>query len=158
MELDSAGKDLLFRNARSQNGWHDKPVSEAQLRQIYDLMKWGPTSANCSPARILFLITRAAKERLRPALLSANIDKTMSAPAVALIGYDLKFYDLLPRLFPHNPGARTGTPADPPRPPAHPAHRRGAAHGCADRAHTPWRPTHSAACPAHGHPGSARSR
>ena len=51
MELDSAGKDLLFRNARSQNGWHDKPVSEAQLRQIYDLMKWGPTSANCSPAR-----------------------------------------------------------------------------------------------------------
>jgi 3-hydroxypropanoate dehydrogenase len=112
MELDNAGKDLLFRNARSQNGWRDEPVSDAQLYQLYELMKWGPTSANCSPARILFLRTAAAKERLRPALLSANIEKTMTAPAVALIGYDMQFYDLLPQLFPHNPDARSWFAAD----------------------------------------------
>jgi 3-hydroxypropanoate dehydrogenase len=107
MELDNAGVDLLFRNARTQNGWRDAPVSDAQLHRLYELMKWGPTSANSLPARILFLRTPSAKERLRPALLSANVDKTISAPVVAIIGYDLKFYEHLPRLFPHNPAARS---------------------------------------------------
>jgi 3-hydroxypropanoate dehydrogenase len=97
---------LIFHEARTHNVWLDKPVSDDLLRQIYDLMKWGPTSANSSPARILFLRTREAKERLRPALSPNNLDKTIQAPVTAIIGYDLKFYDHLPKLFPNNPGAR----------------------------------------------------
>ena len=104
--LNDQALDTLFRNARSQNGWQQKPVSEDQIRAIYDLMKMGPTSANCSPARILFLRTPAAKERLVPALLASNIEKVRTAPVVAIIGYDLKFYDSLAKLFPHNLGAR----------------------------------------------------
>lgn len=99
--LDDAGLDLLFRNARSHNVWLDTPVSDDSLRQLYELMKWGPTSANCSPARILFLRTAQAKERLRPALSQGNLEKTMSAPVTAIIGYDVHFYDQLPKLFPH---------------------------------------------------------
>jgi 3-hydroxypropanoate dehydrogenase len=98
--------DVLFRNARTHITWLDKPVSDDLLRQIYDLMKWGPTSANCSPARILFLRTREAKERLRPALSPNNVDKTMQAPVTAILAYDLSFYEHLPRLFPNNPAAR----------------------------------------------------
>jgi 3-hydroxypropanoate dehydrogenase len=98
--------DILFRNARTHITWLDKPVSDDLLRQIYDLMKWGPTSANCSPARILFLRTREAKERLRPALSPNNVDKTMQAPVTAILAYDLSFYEHLPRLFPNNPAAR----------------------------------------------------
>lgn len=98
--------DTLFRKARTYNSWLDKPVSDDLLRQLYDLMKWGPTSANCSPARILFLRTPEAKQRLKPALSPTNVEKTMKAPVTAIIAYDLKFYERLPRLFPHNPGAR----------------------------------------------------
>jgi 3-hydroxypropanoate dehydrogenase len=105
--LDAAALDTLFRTARTHNGWLDRPVTDGQLRQIYDLMKWGPTSANCSPARIVFVRSPEAKARLKPALGTGNLDKTMAAPVTAIIGYDLKFYDQLPRLFPHNPEARS---------------------------------------------------
>ena len=98
--------DILFRKARTHVFWQDKPVSDDLLRQVYDLTKWGPTSANCSPARILFLRTSEAKERLRPALSPNNVDKTMKAPVTAILAYDLKFYENLPRLFPNNPAAR----------------------------------------------------
>jgi 3-hydroxypropanoate dehydrogenase len=100
-QLDKTGLDLLFRNARTFNAWSDKPVSDELLKQLYDLMKWGPTSANCCPARILFLRTPEAKQRLLPALAPGNVDKTMSAPVTAIIGYDGKFYEQLPKLFPH---------------------------------------------------------
>ena len=105
--LDDDGLRLLFLDARTHNGWTDKPVSDADVRRIFDTMKMAPTSANCSPARFLFLRSQPAKERLKPALLSGNVDKTMSAPVVAIVGYDLKFYEHLPKLFPHNLDART---------------------------------------------------
>ena len=98
--------DQLFRKARTHNAWLDRPVSDELLRRIYDLMKWGPTSANLSPARILFLRTRKAKERLRPALMPANVEKTMAAPVTAIVAYDERFYEEAPRLFPYNPGMR----------------------------------------------------
>lgn len=93
--------DLLFRQARTHNAWLDRPVADETLGQLYDLMKWGPTSANCSPLRILFLRTPEAKQRLRPALAPGNLDKTMAAPVTAILAYDYRFYDLLPKLFPH---------------------------------------------------------
>ncbi len=99
--LNEEGMDLLFRKARTHNGWLDKPVSDETLRQLYDLMKWAPTSANCTPARILFLRSTESKKRLLPALAPGNVDKTMAAPVTAIIGYDMKFHELLPRLFPH---------------------------------------------------------
>ncbi len=104
--VNAQSLDILFRKARTHNSWLNKPFSDDTLHQLYDLMKWGPTSANCSPARILFLRTPEAKQRLLPALSPANVDKTMKAPVTAIIAYDLKFYEKLPRLFPHNPGAR----------------------------------------------------
>ena len=99
--LSDEGRDLLFRKARTHSDWLDKPVSDEILRQLYDLMKWGPTSANCCPARILFLRTPEAKQRLLPALAPGNVEKTKAAPVTAIIGYDVKFYELLPKLFPH---------------------------------------------------------
>lgn len=105
--LNDEALDIIFRKARTHNWWLDKPVSDDLLRRIYDLMRWGPTSANCCPARILFLRTPQAKQRLAPALSSTNLDKTMKAPVSAIIGYDLEFYEQLPRLFPHNPSARS---------------------------------------------------
>lgn len=102
--LDDRSLDVLFRNARAHNGWQKKPVTDDQLRAIYELMKWGPTSANCSPARIVFVRTPEGKERLRPALSSGNTDKTMAAPVTAIVAYDTRFYELLPRLY-HNPDA-----------------------------------------------------
>jgi 3-hydroxypropanoate dehydrogenase len=104
--LNDEALDLIFRKARTHNVWLDQPVPDDLLRQIYDLMKWGPTSANSSPARILFLRTPAAKQRLAPALSPTNLDKTMKAPVTVLIAHDLKFYDNLPKLFPHNLAAR----------------------------------------------------
>jgi 3-hydroxypropanoate dehydrogenase len=98
--------DVMFRKARTHNFWLDKPVNDDLLRKLYDLMKWGPTSANSCPARILFLRTPEAKERLRPALSPANLEKTMKAPVTAIIAQDMNFYENLPKLFPHNPGAR----------------------------------------------------
>ncbi len=104
--LNDAALDALFRKARTHNAWLDKPVSDDLLRRLYDLMKWGPTSANCCPARILFLRTPEAKQRLAPALAPGNLEKTMKAPLTAIIAHDARFYEQLPRLFPHNPGAR----------------------------------------------------
>jgi 3-hydroxypropanoate dehydrogenase len=104
--LNDEGLDLLFRQARTHSAWLDKPVSDETLRQLYDLLKWGPTSSNASPARFLFLRTREAKERLRPALAAGNVAKTMAAPVTVIIAYDLKFYDKLPKLLPHNPRMR----------------------------------------------------
>ncbi|WP_206995700.1 malonic semialdehyde reductase [Trinickia mobilis] len=104
--VNDAGLDLLFREARTYNAWLNEPVSDETLRRLYDLLKWAPTSANCNPARILFLRTKAAKERLLPALSPGNVEKTMSAPVTAIVAYDLNFYEKLPVLFPHNPGMR----------------------------------------------------
>ncbi len=99
--LDQNALDRLFMEARTQNGWQEKPVSADLLKAVWDLAKMGPTSANCSPARIVFVVSAKAKERLRPCLIEGNMDKTMAAPATAIIGSDQKFYDRLPELFPH---------------------------------------------------------
>jgi len=101
--LSSEHLGTLFHQARTHNAWHPQPVSDDLLRQIYDLMKWGPTSANSLPARFVFLRTKEAKERLRPALSPLNVDKTMQAPVTVILAYDLKFYEHLPRLFPMKP-------------------------------------------------------
>jgi 3-hydroxypropanoate dehydrogenase len=93
--------DLIFRNARTHNVWLDTPVDDALLRQVYDLARMGPTSANMCPLRIVFVKSREAKERLRPALDAGNVDKTMKAPVTAIIGMDIHFYENLPKLFPH---------------------------------------------------------
>jgi 3-hydroxypropanoate dehydrogenase len=99
--LDAAGRALLFTEARTHNEWRAQPVSDHTLRALYDLLKMPPTSANCMPARILFLTTPEAKERLKPAVSSGNMAKTLSAPVTAIIAHDLEFYEKLPRLFPH---------------------------------------------------------
>lgn len=104
--INDEALDIIFRNARTQNKWLDKPVSNTMLMAIYDLMRWGPTSANNMPARILFITTPEAKERLKPHLSEGNRAKTMSAPVTAIIGYDLDFPEHLPRLFPHNQDAK----------------------------------------------------
>jgi 3-hydroxypropanoate dehydrogenase len=93
--------DQVFRNARTHSHWLDKPVDDALLRQIYDLTKMGPTSANMCPLRIVFVKTPEAKERLKPALDAGNVDKTMKAPVTAILGMDVHFYEKLPKLFPH---------------------------------------------------------
>lgn len=99
--LSDTALDQLFRTARTYNGFLDKPVTDDTLRMVHDLLRWGPTSANCCPLRIVFLKTPGAKERLRPALSSGNLAKTMSAPVTALLAYDTRFAEHLPRLFPH---------------------------------------------------------
>ena len=99
--IDAHSLDVLFRDARTHNGWQDKPVSEDLLRQVFDLAKMGPTSANCSPMRVVFVSTPAGKERLKPALAPGNLDKTMAAPVTAIIAQDTLFYEHLPKLFPH---------------------------------------------------------
>jgi 3-hydroxypropanoate dehydrogenase len=101
MRLPDTCLDAIFRKARTHNAFLDRPVSDATLRELYDLLKWGPTSANSEPARFVFLVSRQAKERLRPALSPANLDKTMSAPVTAIVAYDLEFHERLPKLFPH---------------------------------------------------------
>ena len=100
-KLGDPALDQLFRAARTQYAFTGASVSDDELRAIFELMKWGPTSANSSPARFLFLRTQSAKERLRPALSSGNLSKTMLAPVTVIVAYDPKFYDYLPRLFPH---------------------------------------------------------
>lgn len=105
--LGNEALDTIFRKARTQNAWKDEPVSDATLKELYDLMKWGPTSANCSPARIVFVKSKEAKEKLAPALSEGNLKKTMAAPVTAIIGYDVEFYERLPELFPHEPAAKT---------------------------------------------------
>ena len=103
-KVDDKALDILFRTARTQNGWLPTPVTDDELRALYDIMKVGPTSANSSPARILFLRTPEAKARLLPALSAGNMEKTKQAPVTAIIGYDTRFYELLPtKLFTHRP-------------------------------------------------------
>ncbi len=99
--LDDAALDQLFRNARTYNAWLPKPVAPETLRALYDLMKWGPTSANTSPLRIVFVQSAAAKERLAACMNPGNVEKTRLAPVTAVLGMDLEFYEKLPRLFPH---------------------------------------------------------
>jgi 3-hydroxypropanoate dehydrogenase len=99
--LSSEGLDLIFRKARTHTVWLDKPVDDALLVQVYDLAKMGPTSANMCPMRIIFVKSREAKEKLKPALDAGNVDKTMKAPVTAIIGMDIHFYEKLPQLFPH---------------------------------------------------------
>jgi 3-hydroxypropanoate dehydrogenase len=103
-KVDQHCLDTLILEARTQNGWLDRPVTDDQLRHLYAIMKQGPTSANSCPARVLFLRTPQAKARLLPALSPGNVDKTKAAPVTAIIGYDTRFYELLPtRLFTHRP-------------------------------------------------------
>jgi len=105
--LDEAALEAIFRAARTHNKFRDEPISDEALHALYDLLKWGPTSANSSPARFLFLRSREAKERLRPALSPGNREKTMSAPVTVIVAYEPRFYDRLPDLFPHAPDARS---------------------------------------------------
>ncbi len=100
-KLDSAALDQLFFSARTHNAWLKTDVSDSLLREVVELMRWAPTSANCSPARIVFVKSPAAKSRLKPLLMDGNVEKTMSAPVTAIIGHDLEFYNHLPKLFPH---------------------------------------------------------
>ena len=99
--LSNEALDVIFRQARTHNVWLDRPVEDSLLRQVYDLAKIGPTSANMCPMRIIFVKSREAKERLKPALDAGNVDKTMKAPVTAIIGMDIHFYEKLPQLFPH---------------------------------------------------------
>jgi len=99
--LSEASLDQLFRNARTFNAWLPKEVSDAQLQQIYDLAKFGPTSANSSPMRVVFVKSKAAKAKLEPFLSDGNRAKTMEAPVTAIVATDHEFYEQLPRLFPH---------------------------------------------------------
>lgn len=100
-KLDSASLDLLFREARTHNGWSDAPVSDELLREAVELAKMGPTAANSSPLRLVFVRSPEAKAKLQPSLSPGNLEKTMSAPVTAIVAFDPAFYELLPKLFPH---------------------------------------------------------
>lgn len=91
----------LFGDARSFNAWQDKEVSDELLHKLHDLVKMGPTSANCCPMRVVFVKSEEAKARLKPCLMEGNVEKTMTAPVCAIIGMDMEFYEKLPQLFPH---------------------------------------------------------
>src|SRR5437763_6131366 len=106
MRVSDDALDLVFRKARTYNAWLPKPVPDELLQQLYDTLKWGPTSANISPARFVFIRSTAAKERLRPSLAPGNVEKTMAAPVTVIIAFDLTFFEKLPNLFPHSPGMR----------------------------------------------------
>jgi 3-hydroxypropanoate dehydrogenase len=98
--LNDAGLDLLFRNARTRNGWQDRPIPAETLKQLFDLLKWAPTAFNCQPARFVFVQSPEAKERLKPHLMSSNAAKSMKASACVIVAYDTQFYDYLPKNFP----------------------------------------------------------
>lgn len=99
--VNDEGLDLIFREARTRNSWRDRKVSRPMMQAVYDLMKWGATSANCSPARFVFVVSDDAKQRLKPHLSGNNAAKTMQAPVCVIIAHDLEFYERLPHLFPH---------------------------------------------------------
>jgi 3-hydroxypropanoate dehydrogenase len=103
--IDAAALKQLLLDARTQNGWLDKPVSDEQLREIYEIAKMGPTSMNTQPMRVLFLRSKDAKQRLAPALSPTNLDKTMAAPVTAVVARDMQFYDYMPEIW-HKPEAR----------------------------------------------------
>lgn len=98
---DDYALDVLFRSARTHSHWQNKEVDDALLHKAYDLAKMAPTSANCSPMRIIFVKSPEAKARLKPCLDAGNVEKTMSAPITAIIAHDMEFYEELPKLFPH---------------------------------------------------------
>ncbi|KRG81855.1 MULTISPECIES: malonic semialdehyde reductase [Stenotrophomonas] len=99
--LADAALDQLFRTARTQNAFQDRPVEDSQLRALYDLLKWGPTAANSTPARFVFVKSAEAKQKLAPALSEGNLAKTLAAPVTVIVGYDEDFHEKLPYLFPH---------------------------------------------------------
>lgn len=100
-KITESSLNQIFYDARTYNGWLNKPVEESILQEIYELTKLCPTSANCSPVRIVFIKTLEAKERLKPFIDAGNLEKTMAAPVTAIFGYDLEFYEHLPYLFPY---------------------------------------------------------
>ena len=99
--INDEALDLIFREARTHNGWEERPVARPLMQAVFDLMKMGPTSANCSPARFVFVTSDEAKARLKPHLDEGNVAKTMAAPCCVIIGHDMAFYEKLPQLFPH---------------------------------------------------------
>src|SRR5215218_5292539 len=101
--LDDAALAQLFRDARTHYSWIDRPIADETLRDLYELLKWAPTSANSNPARFVFLKTLAARQRLVPALPAANVQKVLTAPAPAIAAFTLNFSENRPRVFPHNP-------------------------------------------------------
>lgn len=111
--LSDADLDLIFRSARTFRAWAERPVSETLIQVIYDLARMGPTSANCQPARFRFLVSAAAKARLRPALNEGNVKQTMAAPVTVIVGYDTRFFEQLPRLYPANAAAKSWYDGDP---------------------------------------------
>jgi 3-hydroxypropanoate dehydrogenase len=110
--LDDQALDLIFREAHTPQGFLDTPVTDEQLRAVYDLMKFGPTTVNSQPMRIVFVRSRAAKDKLAPALSAGNLDKTMKAQVTAIIAYDSKFYENLPKTFPNNPKVKDNFAGD----------------------------------------------
>lgn len=105
--LDQSALDQLFDAARTHNAWQNRPVPDELLNRVYNSMRMGPTSGNCSPARIVFVKSKEAKEKLKPAMSAGNLAKTMAAPVTAIIGYDMRFYEKMGQLFPHDPTARS---------------------------------------------------
>ena len=99
--LDDRALDQLFREARTQNKWQDRPVPDATLEEVYNLLKWAPTSANSSPARFVFIRTPEGRAKLKQALSPGNVEKTMTAPVTVIVAHDVEFYEKLPFLFPH---------------------------------------------------------
>lgn len=99
--LERKALELLFHNARTHNAWLDKPVSDETLHQIYEILRWAPTSANCSPLRVVFVRSPQAKEKLLACMAPGNVEKTKTAPVTAILGQDMEFYEKLPKLFPH---------------------------------------------------------
>lgn len=99
--IDTHALDQLFTNARTYTTFTDAPVSDALVHQLYDLLKWAPTSANASPARFVFVKSTEAKAKLKPALAEGNLAKTMAAPLTVIVAHDMAFYEQLPKLFPH---------------------------------------------------------
>jgi 3-hydroxypropanoate dehydrogenase len=104
--LNEQGRDLLFRQARTHRHWLNEPVSDETLRELYELMKFAPTSANTFPVRVVFIRTPEGKQRLKPALAAGNVDKTMAAPVTAILAYDSRFYEQIPKLVPSRPQMR----------------------------------------------------
>ena len=105
LRLDGRTRAQLLTHARSQNAWLPRPVADESLRELYELAKWGPTSMNCSPMRVMYVRSMAARMRLLSAVLSGNAEKVRTAPVVAIVAHDTAFYEQLPKLFPHRPNA-----------------------------------------------------
>ena len=111
--IDDLSLHQLFLDARTHNGWLPQPVEDATLRRLYDILKMAPTSANTQPVRIVFVKSAEAKERLRPCMAAGNVDKTMAAPATAIVAIDWQFHDKMPKLFPARPQMRDSMAAMP---------------------------------------------